>query len=85
MIEILGAISALFGGTLLILPSIRVGQGRLEPKRAVGLWISGLGFLLMARAAFIAARPAAEGIVVAGALLAISGNIIQRYISKTSL
>lgn len=85
IIHILGVLAGAFGGVLLVMPAARVGQGHLELKRAVGLWISGLGFVLLAWAAFMPTGPAVQGVLVAGVLLAITGNIIQRYISRTRL
>jgi hypothetical protein len=81
VIHLLGGVAGAFGAVLLVLPSIRVGQGRLETKRAVGLWISGFGFVLLAWAAFMPAGPAVQAFLVTGVLLAIAGNIIQRFVS----
>jgi hypothetical protein len=50
---ILGTMAALFAAFLLVLPTVRVAQGRLTPAYAAGLWIAGFGFLLLALAAFV--------------------------------
>jgi hypothetical protein len=75
---ILGSIAAIFALLLLGLPTLRVAQGRLTPRAALGLWISGAGFLLLALAAFVLAGDVALSATLAGVALAVTGNVVQR-------
>jgi hypothetical protein len=75
---ILGSIAAMFAFLLLVLPTLRVVQGRLAPRAALGLWIAGAGFLLLALAAFVLAGDTALAATLAGVALAVTGNIVQR-------
>jgi hypothetical protein len=79
---LLGGLAALFAGMLLIMPTIRVAQGRLSPYLALGLWISGAGFLLLALAALVLAGDAARTATLVGVTAAITGNIVQRRRTK---
>jgi hypothetical protein len=75
---ILGSLAAIFALLLLGLPTLRVAQGRLTPRAALGLWVSGAGFLLLTLAAFVFRGDAALGATLAGVALAVTGNIVQR-------
>lgn len=79
---ILGGIAAVFALLLLVLPTLRVTQGRLVARDALGLWISGAGFLLLALAAFVLTGDAAFIATLAGIVIAVAGNIIQRRVTK---
>lgn len=74
----LGVFAAAFAGVLLLLPALRVAQGRLPAHLATGLWISGAGFLLLALAALVLRGGLATAAVLAGVTCAVAGNIIQR-------
>lgn len=76
--HVLGSVAAVFAVLLLILPTVRVAQGRLEPGRAAGLWISGIGFLLLALAALVLTGDTALIATLAGVAAAVLGNIVQR-------
>lgn len=75
---ILGSIAAVFAALLLVLPTVRVAQGRLPAHMATGLWLSGSGFLLMAVAALVLEGEAASSATLLGVGLAVGGNILQR-------
>lgn len=75
---ILGSLAAVFGLVLLVFPSVRVSQGRLTARGAVGLWLAGTGFLLIALAALVLSGSLANGAVLIGAALTILGNLMQR-------
>ena len=77
-IRFLGVIAAVFALALLVLPTVRVLQGRLAPRFAAGLWIAGSGFLLLALAAFALRGDAAQLAVLVGVIAAVAGNVIQR-------
>jgi hypothetical protein len=77
-VYLLGAIAAVFALVLLVLPTVRVAQGRLTPRLALGLWIAGAGFLLLALAAFVLTGDAARLATLAGVAAAVAGNIMQR-------
>lgn len=79
-IRFLGVLAAVFALALLVLPTLRVLQGRLAPRFAVGLWISGGGFLLLTLAAFVLEGDAAQLAVLVGVVAAIAGNVVQRRI-----
>jgi hypothetical protein len=80
MIEIMGALAGLFALALLALPSVRVARGKLPAGEAVGLWVSGAGFALLAAAALVLGGSAANGAVLGGVVLAVVGNIVQRRV-----
>jgi len=75
---ILGAVALVFAGLLLVLPAVRVSQGRLEARRAVGLWISGAAFLWLAAVAFFVRGSALGPATFAGVMGAVIGNVVQR-------
>jgi hypothetical protein len=75
---IAGVFCALFAAALLLLPSWRVMRGELPRARAVGLWTSGCGFALLAATAFGAFRDRSGPAVMAGIILTIVGNFVQR-------
>jgi hypothetical protein len=76
--QLLGGIAAVFALLLLMLPAVRVAQGRLSARNALGLWISGAGFLLLAVAALVLAGDAAMIATLVGVAAAVAGNIVQR-------
>lgn len=78
VIQVLGAAAALFAVMLVALPAVRVAQGRLAARSAVGLWISGLGFALLAAAALVLSDEAARAAILAGVVAAVVGNVVQR-------
>jgi hypothetical protein len=85
MTEVLGALAGLFALALLALPTVRVAQGALLPRRAIGLWLAGAGFALLSAAAFLLSGPAAHGAVVGGVAFAVIGNIVQRRAVREGL
>jgi hypothetical protein len=76
--ELLGALAAIFALLLLVLPSIRVAQGRLHAHHALGLWIAGAGFLLLALAALVLSGAMARNATLVGVAATVIGNIVQR-------
>jgi hypothetical protein len=76
--QIIGAIAAVFALLLLTLPTLRVVQGHLTPRQAMGLWISGAGFLLLALGALVLVGDAGRHATLAGVVAAVIGNIVQR-------
>ena len=75
LVDLLGALAALFALALLALPAWRVLQGRLSVRHATGLWIAGPGFAVLAAAAL---ATEGTGPVLLGVALAVLGNIVQR-------
>jgi drug/metabolite transporter (DMT)-like permease len=75
--------AGLFAAGLLVLPTIRVMQGRLAPRQAVGLWVSGAGFLLLALAGLVLRPAEGRTAVLLGVTAAVVGNIIQRRNART--
>jgi hypothetical protein len=82
IVQVMGAAAGLFALTLLVLPTLRVAQGRLPARSALGLWISGLGFALLAAAALALDADAARGAILAGVVAAVVGNLVQRRTAK---
>jgi len=80
--QILGTIAGIFAFMLLVLPTVRVLQGALEPRMATGLWLSGAGFLLLALAALVLEGDDAATLTLVGIGLAVAGNIVQRRRTK---
>lgn len=78
MSRILGVAAAVFAGMLLTLPTIRWMQGRLTLRMASGLWISGIGFALLALAALLLEGESARGAVVLGVLGTGIGMVVQK-------
>jgi hypothetical protein len=76
--ELLGALAAIFALLLLVLPTIRVAQGRLHAHHALGLWIAGAGFLLLALAALVLSGATARNATLVGVAATVIGNIVQR-------
>jgi hypothetical protein len=74
----LGYLAAVFALLLLGMPTYRVIEGRLPVHLAVGLWISGAGFLLLALAALVLEGDAAFRATLVGVGAAVAGNIVQR-------
>jgi hypothetical protein len=79
---ILGVIALTFAALLLVLPAIRVGQGRLPARRAVGLWISGAGFAFLAAAALVLRGAELEAAIFAGVALTVIGFMVQSWLGK---
>lgn len=77
---VVAAFCAAFALALFVLPLVRVLQHRLSARRAIGLWLAGAGFTLLAVAASGQAGTAAPAMVLGGAGLAVIGNIVQRRI-----
>lgn len=82
MVSVLGVLAAIFAVLLIALPAVRVAQGRLPVRQAVGLWISGAGFLLLALAALVLRGDAVPRALFAGVIAAVAGNIVQRRTTR---
>jgi hypothetical protein len=82
MVQVMGAGAALFAIALVALPTLRVAQGRLPARSAVGLWVSGLGFALLAAAALVLEGDASRGAILGGVVAAVAGNLIQRRTAR---
>jgi hypothetical protein len=82
VIQALGALAGVFAVALLVLPAVRVGQGALPVRNVVGLWVSGVGFGLLAAAALVLSGPAANAAILPGVAMAVAGNIIQRRVAR---
>jgi multidrug transporter EmrE-like cation transporter len=80
--QLLGTIAALFAALLLVLPALRVAQQRLALRHAVGLWISGAGFLMLALAALVLRGGTIRIALLTGIVLAVAGNIMQRHLTR---
>jgi hypothetical protein len=78
VIPVAGALAGAFALALLLLPAVRVAQGRLSLRQAGGLWIAGAGFALLAAAAFLVPPDRTGTAIVIGVSLAVAGNILQR-------
>jgi hypothetical protein len=78
MIQVLGGVAAFFALALLVLPAARVAQGAIPLRNALGLWVSAVGFGLLAAAALLLSGPAANRAVLAGVVVAVVGSVIQR-------
>lgn len=83
IIHLLGGLAGVFGVLLLVLPGVRVAQGRLPASQAMGLWISGMGFLLLAMAALALEGEASRAAIFIGVSAAVVGNIVQRRATGT--
>lgn len=79
---VLGTGAALFGVTLLVLPLLRIAQGRLAFNEATGLFMAGIGFIVLAAAALLFAGPDAQRAVVSGVVLIVAGNLLQRRVGR---
>lgn len=75
---ILGGMAGIFAVLLLGLPLWRFSQGRLAFRDAVGFWIAGSGFGVLAVAAFTGETAVAQQMVMVGVVLAASGSVVQR-------
>lgn len=78
VIDVMGVAAALFASALVVLPTVRVLQGRLPARQAMGLWIAAVGFALLASAALLLDRDTAPAAVVAGVITTVIGNFVQR-------
>ena len=77
-----GWLAIVFGGLLLVLPSIQILREILPAKRAVGLLISGVGFLMFGCGlafAHVGLSPA----VLPGVILTTVGHLWQRRVMKS--
>jgi predicted tellurium resistance membrane protein TerC len=79
---LLGLMAATFALMLLALPILRISQRRLTVDDAAGLLIAGVGFGILAVAAFLATGQEAQRAVVMGAFIIVAGNIWQRRIAR---
>jgi hypothetical protein len=79
---LLGAIAVVFAALLIGLPALRVAQGRLTVRMAIGLWIAGGGFVLLALAAFVLRGDALTVALLIGVAAAVAGNIVQRRMTR---
>jgi hypothetical protein len=77
-IRLLALLAGLFAALLLLLPTVRVVQGKLAPRQALGLWVSGVGFLLLALAGLVLRPAEGRTAVLLGVIAAVVGNILQR-------
>lgn len=77
---ILGAMAGLFAAMLLGLPLWRFTQGRMGFRDAVGFWIAGAGFAILATAAFTGEPAVAQQMVMVGVVLAAAGSVVQRLL-----
>ncbi len=75
---VLGLVAGVFAVMLLGLPLWRFAQGRLAFSDAVGFWIAGSGFAVLAAAAFTGQAAAAQQMVVIGVVLAAAGSVVQK-------
>jgi hypothetical protein len=82
VVKVLGALAGLFALVLVVLPALRVASGRLPVRQAAGLWIAAAGFALLAAAAFVVAEDAVPGVMLAGVVLAVAGNLVQRRVTR---
>ena len=79
---LLGGLAAVFAVMLLGLPLWRFSQGRLPFSRAVGFWIAGSGFGVLAAAAVAGLSQAGQQMVVIGVVLAAAGSVVQQVWGK---
>lgn len=79
---VLGAAAALFGVMLLALPLLRITQQRLTFNDATGLLLAGIGFVILAAAAFLFTGEQAQRAVVSGVVLVVAGNLLQRRVAR---
>jgi hypothetical protein len=84
IIQILGGLAAAFALLLLVLPAARVAQGQLTITQAMGLWIAGAGFALLAMAALVLDGDAAGPAILIGVTATVVGNIVQRRATRGS-
>jgi hypothetical protein len=81
VLKLLGVLSGLFSLALLVLPTMRVLQGRLEVRRSIGLWIAGVGFGWLAVAAFVEGEAAAQAVSLGFVATAV-GSIVQNAATR---
>jgi hypothetical protein len=82
IVQILGALAGAFALLLLVLPAVRVAQGRLTTTQAMGLWISGAGFAMLAMAALVVEGDAVGAAILIGVTATVVGNIVQRRANR---
>jgi hypothetical protein len=80
--RVLGVLSGLFALALIILPTIRILQGRLEARKSIGLWISVVGFAWLCVAAFAGGEAGAQAASV-GIVSTVVGSIVQSATTKS--
>lgn len=78
LLYLFAALAAVFALALLVLPTVRVLQGRLHPRSVMGLWMSGAGFGLLALAGLVLEGDAAQTAVLVGVVATILGWLSQR-------
>jgi hypothetical protein len=78
----LGILPLALALALITLPLWRIAQGRLTPRAALGLWISGAGFGLLALAAFALEGVDLRTALWSGIVLLAVGNLVQRRITR---
>jgi len=79
---LLGTLALMFGVALVALPAWRVVQGLLTVRQAVGLWTSGVGFLLLAAAALLVEGDLAQSAVRAGVVVMVVGYFVQQLAAR---
>jgi len=79
---ILGGLAGVFALMLLGLPLWRFSQGRLPFPNALGFWIAGSGFAVLAAAAFTGESAVAQQMVMVGVVLAAAGSVVQRMFGR---
>ena len=78
LLYLFALLAGMFSLALLVLPTVRVLQGRLDPRAVLGLWISGAGFGLLAAAGLVLEGDDAQTAVLLGVTGAIVGWLVQR-------
>lgn len=79
---VLGGLAGVFAVMLLGLPLWRFVQGRLGFSDAVGFWIAGSGFAVLAAAAFTGTSSVAQQLVMVGTILAAAGSVVQSLMRR---
>lgn len=79
---ILGGLAGVFAVLLLGLPLWRFSQGRLPFVDAVGFWIAGAGFAVLAVAAVTGESDVAQQLVMVGVVLAAAGSVVQQMLGN---
>lgn len=78
LLYLFAVLAAVFALALLVLPTVRVLQGRLSPRSVAGLWLSGTGFALLALAGLVLEGDEAQTAVIVGIVATIVGWLVQR-------
>lgn len=77
---VLGGMAGIFAVMLLGLPLWRFTQGRMAFSAALGFWIAGAGFAVLAAAAFSGEPAVAQQMVMVGVVLAAAGSVVRRLL-----